>query len=114
MAQVWGSMGNISDLGFHSQKTLLEPLLDKMLDSSLSNPYRHQRALFSAVKDQFEFCLAKCRTDSHSVEHENKYKNPHLKYCYGLPNSDGSPPEGESAGGKNKVSKVLVPGVEGR
>lgn len=41
-----------------------------------------QTALFATVKDQFELCLAKCRTDSHSVEHENKYKNPETKYCY--------------------------------
>lgn len=41
-----------------------------------------QTALFATVKDQFELCLAKCRTDSHSVQHENKYKNPETKHCY--------------------------------
>lgn len=41
-------------------------------------------ALLASVNDQFELCLAKCRTDSHSVQHENKYKNPDLKYCFGL------------------------------
>lgn len=38
--------------------------------------------LFATVKDQFELCIAKCRTDSHSVQHENKYKNPETKFCY--------------------------------
>lgn len=38
--------------------------------------------LFATVRDQFELCIAKCRTDSHSVQHENKYKNPETKFCY--------------------------------
>lgn len=43
---------------------------------------QRQLALFAMVKDQFELCLAKCRTDSTSVEHENKYKDPIQKHCY--------------------------------
>lgn len=39
-------------------------------------------ALYTSVRDQFELCLAKCRTDSHSVKHENQYKNPETKFCY--------------------------------
>ncbi|XP_029475876.1 UPF0454 protein C12orf49 homolog isoform X2 [Rhinatrema bivittatum] len=48
--------------------------------------------LFLAVEDHFELCLAKCRTSSQvshfSVQHENTYRNPIAKYCYGE-----SPPE---------------------
>ncbi|KAM5238185.1 SREBP regulating gene protein isoform 2-T2 [Ctenodactylus gundi] len=44
--------------------------------------------LFMAVEDHFELCLAKCRTSSQSVQHENTYRDPVAKYCYGE-----SPPE---------------------
>lgn len=58
----------------NSQRSILETVLERASG--------RQTAIFATVKDQFELCLAKCRTDSHSVEHENKYKNPESKYCY--------------------------------
>lgn len=54
------------------------PILEIVLEKATGR----QTALFATVIDQFELCLAKCRTDSHSVEHENKYKNPESKHCY--------------------------------
>lgn len=54
------------------------------LEIVLEKSSRRQLALFAMVKDQFELCLAKCRTDSTSVEHENKYKDPDQKHCYRL------------------------------
>lgn len=62
----------------------LNPIRRRTLEKVLENASGRQSALFATVRDQFELCLAKCRTDSHSVQHENKYKNPHLKHCYGL------------------------------
>lgn len=59
-----------------NKRTILEKVLDQITG--------RQMALFASVRDQFELCLAKCRTDSHSVQHENKYKNPELKYCFYL------------------------------
>jgi len=47
------------------------------------NAKGRQLAVFASVKDHFELCLAKCRTDSHSVQHENKYRDPKTKHCYG-------------------------------
>nr|ACO11536.1 UPF0454 protein C12orf49 homolog precursor [Caligus rogercresseyi] len=38
--------------------------------------------LILSVSDQYELCLAKCRTSSRSVHHENTYKNPEYKFCY--------------------------------
>lgn len=38
--------------------------------------------LLLSVSDHFELCLAKCRTSSRSVQHENLYINPGNKYCY--------------------------------
>uniref|UniRef100_A0A0K2TP98 SREBP regulating gene protein n=1 Tax=Lepeophtheirus salmonis TaxID=72036 RepID=A0A0K2TP98_LEPSM len=38
--------------------------------------------LILSVSDQYELCLAKCRTSSKSVHHENTYKNPEYKFCY--------------------------------
>lgn len=53
-------------------------VLEKVLELASGR----QTALFATVRDQFELCMAKCRTDSHSVQHENKYKNPDKKHCY--------------------------------
>ena len=38
--------------------------------------------LLLSVSDHFELCLAKCRTNSKSVQHENVYINPGNKFCY--------------------------------
>ncbi|XP_015782227.1 UPF0454 protein C12orf49 homolog [Tetranychus urticae] len=39
--------------------------------------------LFASITDHFEFCLTKCRTSSQSVQHENSYRDPRAKHCYG-------------------------------
>lgn len=39
--------------------------------------------LFASVTDHFELCLTKCRTSSQSVQHENSYRDPKAKHCYG-------------------------------
>ncbi|XP_033099517.1 UPF0454 protein C12orf49 homolog [Anneissia japonica] len=48
--------------------------------------------LFSSVYDHYELCLTKCRTSSLSVQHENTYRDPEMKHCYGddLPAPQGS------------------------
>lgn len=61
---------------FTFQKELLEQVINKASG--------RQKAVFASVKDHFELCLAKCRTDSHSVQHENKYRDPKSKHCFGL------------------------------
>lgn len=63
----WGSI--------EMQKELLERVMEKATG--------RQKAVFASVQDNFELCLAKCRTDSHSVQHENKYRDPKAKHCYG-------------------------------
>lgn len=65
-----------------------------MLEEVLKRASGRQTALFATVRDQFELCLAKCRTDSHSVQHENKYKNPSRKHCYGITEAHQSQREG--------------------
>uniref|UniRef100_A0A8C1VKJ8 SREBP regulating gene protein n=1 Tax=Cyprinus carpio TaxID=7962 RepID=A0A8C1VKJ8_CYPCA len=62
----------------------LQPLLERFLNRAAEG----FQNLFTAVEDHFELCLAKCRTSSQSVQHENTYRNPQAKYCYGE-----SPPE---------------------
>ncbi|EEB14029.1 conserved hypothetical protein [Pediculus humanus corporis] len=42
-----------------------------------------ENVLFASVSDHFELCLAKCRTNSQSVHHENSYRDPRAKHCYG-------------------------------
>lgn len=39
--------------------------------------------LYSSVSDTFELCLARCRTSSMSVVHENAYIDEVFKYCHG-------------------------------
>ncbi|EDW75181.1 uncharacterized protein Dwil_GK19833 [Drosophila willistoni] len=54
------------------------PLLETILET-----VNAQRYIYAQVEDHFELCLVKCRTNSHSVEHENKYRNARTKHCYG-------------------------------
>lgn len=79
----------------------LNPTKRTVLEKVLESASGRQSALFATVRDQFELCLAKCRTDSHSVQHENKYKNPDLKHCYGLTEAH------ESLNDVGRVAKVL-------
>ncbi|KAG8329622.1 hypothetical protein J6590_082174 [Homalodisca vitripennis] len=66
-----------------SAKNLLQNVLGKAPETF--------RVLFASVTDHFELCLAKCRTSSQSVQHENSYKDPRAKHCYG-----DSPPSTDS------------------
>ncbi|XP_017013814.2 SREBP regulating gene protein [Drosophila takahashii] len=56
-----------------------QPLLERVLRAPNTPKY-----IFASVADHFELCLVKCRTNSHSVEHENKYRDAAAKHCYGL------------------------------
>ncbi|KAH8266993.1 hypothetical protein KR026_001270, partial [Drosophila bipectinata] len=56
-----------------------QPLLEQVLRSANTPKY-----IFTKVADHFELCLVKCRTNSHSVQHENQYRDPAAKHCYGL------------------------------
>uniref|UniRef100_A0A8C1VFW9 SREBP regulating gene protein n=1 Tax=Cyprinus carpio TaxID=7962 RepID=A0A8C1VFW9_CYPCA len=66
----------------------LRPEFQPLLERFLNRAAEGFQNLFTAVEDHFELCLAKCRTSSQSVQHENTYRNPQAKYCYGE-----SPPE---------------------
>ncbi|KAE8635326.1 hypothetical protein XENTR_v10002583 [Xenopus tropicalis] len=66
----------------------LQPNKQLLLERFLNRAAVAFQNLFQAVEDHFELCLAKCRTSSQSVQHENTYRNPIAKYCYGE-----SPPE---------------------
>jgi len=57
------------------QRTSLQQILNQAAESN--------NVLFVSVTDHFELCLAKCRTSSSSVHHENTYRNINRKYCYG-------------------------------
>ncbi|XP_023416434.1 SREBP regulating gene protein isoform X4 [Cavia porcellus] len=66
----------------------LQPSKQLLLERFLNRAAVAFQNLFLAVEDHFELCLAKCRTSSQSVQHENTYRDPVAKYCYG-----DSPPE---------------------
>lgn len=73
-----------------NQKSLLQKVLSQQsaLLSNQVNVNRGIQALFASVTDHFELCVAKCRTSSQSVQHENSYKNSKFKYCFGLYNGN--------------------------
>lgn len=58
---------------------------------------RRQMTMFASVRDNFELCLAKCRTDSNSVKHENKYRDPKAKHCFGQTEIHESAQDGDSS-----------------
>ncbi|XP_018322182.1 UPF0454 protein C12orf49 homolog [Agrilus planipennis] len=61
----------------------LHPDKKDMLESVLGKATEQNNVIFASVADHFELCLAKCRTNSQSVQHENSYKDPKAKHCYG-------------------------------
>lgn len=72
----------------HCVSCCLQPSKQLLLERFLNRAAVAFQNLFMAVEDHFELCLAKCRTSSQSVQHENTYRDPIAKYCYGE-----SPPE---------------------
>ncbi|XP_017872107.1 PREDICTED: UPF0454 protein C12orf49 homolog [Drosophila arizonae] len=70
-------------------------LLEQVLQA-----HNTQKYIYASVVDHFELCLVKCRTNSHSVEHENKYRNEAAKYCYGTTEAHESQREVAPRGGQ--------------
>ncbi|XP_059147587.1 SREBP regulating gene protein-like [Physella acuta] len=68
----------------HCVSCCLQPknqhLLSKIVKENLEAPYN---LFISEVENVFDLCLAKCRTSSQSVQHENSYRDASVKYCYG-------------------------------
>ncbi|XP_058063753.1 SREBP regulating gene protein [Anopheles bellator] len=83
----------------------LHPNKRPILEAVLAKAIGRQVALYATVVDQFELCLTKCRTNSQSVQNENKYRNPEQKHCYGEMNEAWLP-----ANEKN-INKVSVDDV---
>ncbi|XP_054272640.1 SREBP regulating gene protein-like [Macrosteles quadrilineatus] len=71
----------------------LHPDKKDLLQNVLGKAPETFRVLFASVTDHFELCLAKCRTSSQSVQHQNSYRDPQAKHCYG-----DSPPSTDSLG----------------
>ncbi|KAG8234489.1 hypothetical protein J437_LFUL014609 [Ladona fulva] len=61
----------------------LDPNKKNILQGVLGKASETFNVLFASVTDHFELCLAKCRTSSQSVQHENSYRDPRAKHCYG-------------------------------
>ncbi|XP_065903296.1 SREBP regulating gene protein-like [Dysidea avara] len=75
----------------HPKKKLtLGSILKKLVLSESS-----VHLIYMSLRDQFEFCLTKCRTSSESVQHENSYKSPDYKYCFGIEHSSVAPVDDE-------------------
>ncbi|XP_072026615.1 SREBP regulating gene protein-like [Amphiura filiformis] len=70
----------------------LQPDKEIVLQGVLGKASNTFKLLFQSVADHFELCLTKCRTSSESVQHENTYRDPSAKYCYGESPPDLMPP----------------------
>ncbi|XP_026272458.1 SREBP regulating gene protein-like [Frankliniella occidentalis] len=68
----------------------LHPDKKQVLQNVLGKASETLNVLFASVTDHFELCLAKCRTSSQSVQHENTYRDPKAKHCYGEIPTSGS------------------------
>lgn len=61
----------------------LHPDKRPILELALEVIKGRQAMVYAQVADQFELCLVKCRTNSHSVMHENRYRDVKFRFCYG-------------------------------
>lgn len=61
----------------------LHPEKRPILEQAIEVIKGRQAMLYAQVNDQFELCVFKCRTNSHSVEHENRYRDEKYRFCYG-------------------------------
>nr|CAG4638624.1 EOG090X0AGU [Cyclestheria hislopi] len=61
----------------------LQPDKKEVLQGVLGKAAGSLNLLLTSVTDHFELCLTKCRTSSQSVQHENSYRDPRAKHCYG-------------------------------
>uniref|UniRef100_A0A6P7FAN6 SREBP regulating gene protein n=1 Tax=Diabrotica virgifera virgifera TaxID=50390 RepID=A0A6P7FAN6_DIAVI len=67
----------------HCISCCLQPDKKEVLENVLGKASEQNSVLFASVADHFELCLAKCRTNSQSVQHENSYRDPKAKHCFG-------------------------------
>ncbi|KAK5640845.1 hypothetical protein RI129_009392 [Pyrocoelia pectoralis] len=73
----------------------LHPNKKEMLENVLKKAAEENSMLLASVSDHFELCLATCRTNSQSVQHENSYKDPKAKHCFGDTAPGGNSVENE-------------------
>ncbi|KAL4707858.1 hypothetical protein ACJJTC_001804, partial [Scirpophaga incertulas] len=76
----------------HCVSCCLEPNKRDLLELVLSKLSTDENILFRTLTDEYELCLTKCRTSSHSVLHENSYKDPEHKHCFGHEPPGGKTP----------------------
>lgn len=67
----------------HCISCCLRPEKKALLQRILGKASETFNILFASITDHFELCLTKCRTSSQSVQHENSYRDPRAKHCYG-------------------------------
>jgi len=66
----------------HCISCCMDPKKKPVLMNVLNEASALKNILLLSVTDHFELCLAKCRTSSRSVQHENVYINPVDKHCF--------------------------------
>ncbi|XP_022095806.1 UPF0454 protein C12orf49 homolog [Acanthaster planci] len=70
----------------------MHPEKEDVVQGVLGKASNTFKLLFREVNSQYEFCLTKCRTSSESVQHENTYRDPVAKHCFGESPPDLKPP----------------------
>eukprot|EP00094_Tigriopus_californicus_P001236 TCALIF_01197-PA protein Name:"Similar to zgc:110063 UPF0454 protein C12orf49 homolog (Danio rerio)" AED:0.09 eAED:0.09 QI:0/0/0/1/1/1/2/0/126 len=66
----------------HCISCCMDPKRKPVLMNVLNEANALKNILLLSVSDHFELCLAKCRTSSSSVHHENVYINPMDNFCF--------------------------------
>ena len=66
----------------HCVSCCLHPNNERELRNIMKNPVKCMQHIVKKLKNQFELCLAKCRTSSDSVINQKIYKNSKYKYCF--------------------------------
>ena len=66
----------------HCVSCCLHPNNERNLRNIMKNPVKCLQHIIKKVKNQFQLCLAKCRTSSESVINQKIYKNFKYKYCF--------------------------------
>eukprot|EP00052_Salpingoeca_macrocollata_P004279 m.40441 g.40441 ORF g.40441 m.40441 type:complete len:261 (+) comp14113_c0_seq1:64-846(+) len=54
-----------------------------VLRDLMAHPSKAHQPLLRTAQDRFELCTAACRTNSMSVQHENKFRDAEAKHCFG-------------------------------
>eukprot|EP00055_Hartaetosiga_balthica_P005953 m.18209 g.18209 ORF g.18209 m.18209 type:complete len:205 (+) comp4926_c0_seq1:115-729(+) len=67
----------------HCVSCCLDPIHVSMRNQVFASLSQSQKRVLTLASDQFDYCELKCRSDSTSVHHENKFRDISFVHCFG-------------------------------